>query len=262
MKIRLYLLAAGLLAGAASSAHAQTTPPLPTLKAALDTVAVTGTTRVLTLASAPGPELAGRAHWPKIRSAVFYAPPAGSHDYDLIGIRVLVSKQYNRSNTGVLLLSLMLPDSSTHGPSARALLPAPIAVTDREVRRAKNGVLELDIRSHQLTLPAKGLFVVAEGAPEPPYRYLGDTIFAERSLGKSAVPSVHVRLVNPANPGKQRIINAMDFISVRSIRTTARPQTWDYNNRAQAWQQRQASYPNCPKCVISNAGLELVVREL
>ena len=261
MKFYYQLLAGGLLAGATSAAYAQTTPPLSPLRATLDTVAVTGTTRVLTLATAPGPDIPSRSHWPEVRTAVFYALPAGPHEYDLIGIRVLVSKQYNRSSTGLLLVNVVLPDSSTHGPSTRALLPAPIAITDREVRRAKAGVLTIDVRAYRLTLPTTGIFIVAEGTPEPPYRYLGDTILAERSLGKS-IPFVHVRLGNPATPGKQRLVNAMDFISVRDIRTTVQPQTWDYRPKKAIWMQRQASYPKCPQCVISNAGLELVVREL
>ena len=261
MRLQRYLLATGLLAGAAATAHAQTTPPRPTLQATLDTVAVTGTTRVLTLASAPGPELAIRALSPGVRIAVLHTPPAGPHEYDLTGIRILVSKQYNQSNTGMLLVNLMRPDSSTHAPSTRALLPAPIAVTDREVRRAKNGVLTLDVRAYHLTMPATGIFVVAEGAPKPPYRYLGDTLFASRGFG-THFAYVHVRLGNPATPRRQRIVNAMDFICVRDIRTAAQPQTWDYRPKKASWVQRQASYPKCPQCTISNAGLELVVREL
>ena len=259
MKIRFYLLAGSLLAGAA--ARAQTTPPLPTMQAALDTVAVTGTTRVLTLAAAPGPEVVAHSLTPGRKFAVFHTPPTRSHEYDLTGIQVLVSKQYNRSNTGLLLLNLALPDSTTHAPSAQLLLPAPIAVTDREVRRAHDGVLTLDVRAYHITMPATGLFVVAEGAPEPPYQFLGDTTFADRGLGKSR-PFIHVRLGNPATPQKQRFVNAMDFINVRGIRTTGQPQTWDYVRRKGLWQQRPASNPNCPQCAISNAGLELVVREL
>ena len=60
----------------------------------------------------------------------------------------------------------------------------------------------------------------------------------------------------------QRIVNAMDFICIRDIRTTLPPQTWDYRPKKATWMQRQAFYPKCPNCVISNAGLELVVREL
>ena len=261
MRFYLRLLVGGLLAGTATTVHAQTASPLPPLRATLDTVAVTGTTRVLTLAAAPGPDVVILSLKPGIKIAVLHLPPAGPHEYDLTGIRVLVTKQYNQSNTGLLLLNLMLPDSSTHAPSSRALLPAPIAITDREVRRAKDGVLTLDVRAYHLTLPASGVFVVAEGAPEPPYHYLGDTIFADRGFGH-AMPSVHVRLGNPATPRKQRIVNAMDFIGVRGIRTTVQPQTWDYRPKKAAWVQRQASYPQCPQCTISNAGLELVVREL
>jgi hypothetical protein len=255
------LLAIGLLAGAATSVRAQTAPALPPLRATLDTVAVTGTTRMLTLVSAPGPDVSERSLTPGTKVAVRYTPPAGPHEYDLTGIRVLVSGKYNLSSTGLLLIRLMLPDSSTHGPSTRALLPAPIAISDREVRRAKDGLLTLDVRAYHLILPATGVFVVAEGAPEPPYRYLGDTVFADHGFGKPQ-PSVHVRLGNPATPRKQRIVNAMDFICVRNIRTTVQPQTWDYYPKKAVWRQREAFYPKCPQCVISNAGLELVVREL
>lgn len=261
MKFYRYLLATGLLAGATTTAHAQTTAPQPTLKATLDTVAVTGSTRVLTLAAAPGPDLAIRALTPGVKMAVLHLPPAGTHEYDLTGIRIMVSKQYNMSNTGMLLVNVVLPDSSTHAPSTRALLPAPIAVTDREVRRAKNGVLTLDVRAYHLTMPAAGLFVVAEGTPKPPYRYLGDTLLASKGFG-THLPYMHVRLGNPTKPRRQRIVNAMDFICIRDIRTTSQPRTWDYRPKKATWAQRQAIYPKCPQCVISNAGLELVVREL
>ena len=261
MKFYRLLLASGLLVGASTAAHAQTTPPRPPMRATLDTVAVTGTTRVLTLASAPGPDLAVRSLTPGVKTAVLHLPPAGPHEYDLTGIRILVSKQYNLSNTGILLVNLVLPDSSTHAPSTQALLPAPIAVTDREVRRAKNGVLTLDVRAYRLTLPVAGVFVVAEGAPKPPYRYLGDTLFASKGFG-THLPYVHVRLGKMGTSRRQRIVNAADFICVRDIRTSAQPQTWDYRIKQAAWAQRQAFYPKCPKCIISNAGLELVVREL
>lgn len=228
------LLASGLLAGAATCAHAQTTPPRPPLRATLDTVAVTGTTRVLTLASAPGQDIPARVLSPGVRIAVLHTPPAGAHEYDLTDIRILVSKQANLSNTGMLLVNLVLPDSSTHAPSIRALLPAPIAITDREVRRAKNGVLTLDVRAYHLTMPAAGVFVVAEGAPKPPYRYLGDTLFASRGFG-THLAYVHVRLGDPSKASRQRIVNAMDFICVRDIRTTIQPQTWDYRPKKAVW---------------------------
>lgn len=258
MKSYRHFFTTGLLAGAATTAHAQTAP---SLRAILDTVAVTGTTRVLTLAAAPGPDIPVNSLRPGRKTAVLHLPPAGAHEYDLTGIRVLVSEKYNMSSTGILLVNLMLPDSSTHAPSTRALLPTPIVITDREVRRAKDGVLTLDVRAHHITLPASGVYVVAEGAPEPPYRYLGDTIFAERGFGKQR-PFVHVRLANPATPRKEHIINATDFICIRDIRTTVQPQTWDYRPQKGVWVQRQASYPNCSQCIISNSGLELVVREL
>lgn len=261
MKFYRQILATVVLAGAAAAAHAQTTPPLPTLQATLDTVAVTGTSRVLTLTTAPGADAWWHTLTPGKKIAVLHMPPAGTHEYDLTGIRVLVSKEANLSETGRLLVHLLLPDSSTHTPSARALLPAPISVTDREVRRAKNGVLTLDVRAYGITLPATGVFVVAEGAAKPPYRYLGDTLFADRGFGQVR-PSLHVRLAHTKRPGKQRLVNTADFICVRDTRATVQPQTWDYVPKKERWEQRKLSYPNCPQCIISNSGLELVVREL
>lgn len=263
MKLYRRFIACGLLAGATTVAHAQATLPLPlpALTATLDTVAVTGSTRVLTLAATPGDDAWWHTLTPNRKVAVFHAPPAGAHEYDLTGIRVLVSKEANLSDTGRLLVNLLLPDSSSHTPSARALLPAPIAVNDREVRRAKNGVLTLDVRAYGITLPATGVFVVAEGAPKPPYRYLGDTLFADWGFGKVR-PSLHVRLAHTKGPGKQRLVNTADFICVRDTRATVQPQTWDYDPGKAIWARRQLSYPNCPQCIISNSGLELVVREL
>lgn len=240
------------------STQAQTTGP--TLLATLDTVSITGTTRVLTLATAPGAEIPIRAMSPSKKTAVYYVPPSTQHEYDINSIRILVSKADNLSNTGRLLIDIVLPDSVTGAPSNRRLLPFPIAVTDREVRRAKAGVLSLDVRAYRITMPRNGLFVVAQGSPEPPYQYVGDTLLA-RGLGKARA-SVYVRLVNPASPKKIRIVNAMDFICVRDVRTPVAPQTWDYSFKKAIWTQRLASYPKCPSCVISNTGLELVVREL
>ena len=260
MKLYRPLLAAGLLAGAATTAHAQSAPPLPPLRATLDTVAVTGTTRVLTLAAAPGPDMPGFPLSPGIQKAVFYARPSPEHEYDLSAIRVLVSNQFNRSSTGQVLLDLVLPDSSTHGPTGRRLLPAPLVLTDHEVRKAKKGVLTLDVRAHHLAIPASGVFVLVQGQPTPGDQYLGDTLVQLHK--KDGHRAVYVKLADAAHPGALHVVNATDFICVRDIRTTGQPQTWDYNNRTHAWQQRKATHPNCPQCAISNAGLELVVREL
>ena len=123
-------------------------PPLPPLRATLDTVAVTGTTRVLTLAAAPGPELLGFPLSPGVQRAVFYARPSAEHEYDLSAVHVLVSNQSNRSSTGQVLIDLVLPDSVTHSPTGRCLLPTPLVLTNREVRKAKQGLLTLDVRAY------------------------------------------------------------------------------------------------------------------
>jgi hypothetical protein len=222
-------------------------------------VTVTGTTRVLTLAAAPGPELPGFPMIPRAQKAVFYAHPSAEHEYDLTAIRLLVSDEWNRSSTGQVLIDLVLPDSSTHGPSARHLLPAPLVVTAREARKAKNGVISLDVQALRVSIPATGVFAMASGQPLPGDQYLGDTLLINKRENRRAL---YVKIGSLAKPAALRVVNATDFISIREIRTVGQPQTWDYNNRTQAWQRRKAAYAHCPKCVISNAGLELVVREL
>lgn len=249
-----------LLTTATISAHAQTTPPLSSLKAVLDTVAVTGTTRVLALAAAPGPDIPVRVLTPGMKVAVFYALPSREHEYDLQTIRLLVSERGNFSRTGQLLIDLLLPDSITHGPSARRLLPTPLLVTDREVRRAKGGILTLDVSAYHLTMPSTGIFVVAQGIASPPFRYLGDTLIQEKKSQSDR--SVYIKINTGEHSNQLRLVNATDFICIRDIRTTAQPQTWDFSSRKGAWIQRKSFYSTCPKCIISNSGLELVVREL
>ena len=259
MKSYRHFFTTGLLAGAATTAHAQTTP---LLRATLDTVAVTGTTRVLTLAAAPGPDLPGFPMTPNTQKAVFYAQPSSEHEYDLTAIRVLVSEGFNRSSTGRVFIDLVLPDSSTHGPSTRHLLPTPLVITDREVRKAKKELITLDLRPYHLAIPASGIFVLASGQAPIGEKHMGDTLVQRHKGDNIHRGAVYVKLTNQAHPTSLRVVNATDFICIRDIRTASQPQTWDYNNRLMAWQQRKAAYAHCPQCVISNAGLELVVREL
>ena len=254
------ILAISLLASAATSTQAQTAPPLPTLKATLDTVAVTGTTRVLTLASALGPDIPLRVLTPGMQVAVFHARPSLEHEYDLMAIRVFVSGQFNRSNTGQVLINLVLSDSSTHAPSELRLLPTTLVVTDREVRKAKKGLLTLDLRPYHLSIPANGIFVLAQGQPSAGDKFLGDTLIQKDN--EKVGGAFYIKLGSLAHPGPIRVVNAMNFICIRDIRTTVQPQTWDYYPKKAMWRQRKAFYPKCPQCVISNAGMELVVREL
>lgn len=262
MKTSLLLLLVPLLE---FRAHAQSRPTLPDvvsplLRATLDTVAVTGTTRVLTLATTPGPTLTYYPLAPGIRQAVLYTPLAAGRVYDVQAIRVLVSAENNRSTTGQLLLNLVLPDLATGKPSAHALLPAPLVVSSQQVRRAKQGLLTLDVQAHHLSIPPGGLFVVVEGATSPPDEYLGDTLIARGE--HESQRAVYAKLRQPAYPARLRVVNITDFICVRGIRTSGQPQSWDYSPRKASWVRRQAAYTHCPSCVIANAGLELVVREL
>lgn len=252
-----------LLALAPGLAQAQAKLPViinPLLRAALDTVVVTGTTRVLTLATTPGPTLSYYPVAPGVRQAILYTSPTAGHTYDVQAIRVLVSAENNRSSTGQLRLNLVLPDSATGGPSTHALLPAPVVVSSQQVRRAKQGVLTLDVQAHHLSMPPGGLFVVVEGTTSPPDEYLGDTLLAR---GKHETQwAVYAKLRQPEHPTKLQVVNITNFICVRGIRTSGQPQTWDYSLKQATWVRRQATYAHCPSCVSANAGLELVVREL
>lgn len=257
----------GLLLGSSLVAQAQIAPypldaiPMPAaLRVALDTVAVRGTTRLLRLAPDTGEDIPLRPMSPGHKVAVFYAPPSRDHEYDLKAVRLLVSDQGNLSRTGQLLLTFVLPDSVTHAPSVRALLPAPLLLTDREVRRSKEGVFVFDVAAYHLTMPVGGFFIVAEGIPEPPFVYMGDTAIR---TSKKMPPSMHAKLRRPTGSGtRQKVVNVCDFISLRDVRTATEPQTWDFSQPRNAWKKRQLVYEKCPHCVISNTGMELVVREL
>ena len=239
------------------------TIPMPAaLRVALDTVAVKGSTRVLKLAPDTGEDIPLRSLWPGQKVAVFYSPPSREHEYDLKALRLLVSDESNRSNTGQLLVNFVLPDSLTHAPTGRALLPTPLRLTDREVRRAKQGAFVFDVSAYRITMPVGGLFIVAEGIAEPPFVYAGDTVF--RDFKRSFAPSMHAKLKRPTADGgtKLKVVNVCDFISLRDVRTTTEPQTWDFLHSRGAWTKRQLRYEKCPSCLISNTGIELVVQEL
>ena len=225
-------------------------------------MAVRGTTRLLKLAPDTGEDLPLRSLSPGHKVAVFYAPPSREHEYDVKALRLLVSDQYNRSSTGLLLVNFVLPDSSTHAPSGRTLLPNPLLLTDREVRRAKQGAFVFDVSAYRITMPAGGLFIVAEGIPKPPFVYAGDTLV--RTSKNSPGPWVYVKLKRPVTGGtaKLKVVNATEFVSLRDVRTTTEPQTWDYSPTKKSWTKRRLVYEKCPRCVISNAGMELEVREL
>lgn len=233
---------------------------LPHLQAKLDTVAITGNIKVLKLTSSLGEELPIRALSPEKKTAVFYAPPTQSHEYDVTAIRILVSSESNLSNAGQLFIDLVLPDTVTHSPSKFRLLPAPISITNKEVRKAKNGVLSLDVSTYGLTIPRQGLFVLAEGVAEQGYKYLGDSLVS-KGIGRARA-SMYARVAPLTNIKKSKLINVMDFICIRDVRTSVEPQTWDFNRKRSVWMRRLLSYPNCPSCTISNSGLELTVREL
>lgn len=260
----LILLATWLIVASPAMAQCPSSSPdaAAPLRVALDTVAVRGTTRLLKLAPDTGEDLPLRSLSPGRKVAVFYSPPSREHEYDVKALRLLVSDKHNLSSTGQLRVTFVLPDSSTHAPSTRTLLPSPLLVTDREVRRTKEGAFVFDVSAYHITMPAGGLFIVAEGIPEPPFVYAGDTLV--RTSKYSPGPSVYVKLKRPAAGGgaKLKVVNATDFISLRDVRTTTQPQTWDYWPQKSSWTRRRLVYEKCPRCVISNTGIELVVREL
>jgi len=266
MKSFLVLLGGAALLGTAT-AQAQSIPypidalPMPkALRVALDTVAVRGSTRLLTLAPDTGENLPLRSLSPGHKVAVFYAPPGPGHEYDLKALRLLVSDRHNLSSTGQLLINFVLPDSLTHAPTGRALLSTPLLLTDRDVRRAKQGAYTFDVAAHRITMPAGGLFIVAEGIPEPPFVFAGDTVIRP---SKNSPPAMYVNLKRATAPqARPKVVNATNFIALRDVRTATEPQTWDFSPPRNAWKKRQLVYEKCPRCIISNAGIELVVQEL
>lgn len=173
----------------------------------------------------------------------------------------MVSNKYNRSRTGRVLINFALPQVGTQAPSSRYLLRAPLVLSDRQVHESTNGTVVFDVSSYHISLPAGGLFIIAEGVPNLPYVSLGDTLI--RGPKNAPIPSKYIKLaILGSGSTAHRIVNATDFICLREMRTTNEPQTWDYSTQKPHWVKRRMFYANCLSCIISNTAIDLLVQEL
>ncbi|MGI4833858.1 MAG: hypothetical protein ACRYFK_10395 [Janthinobacterium lividum] len=239
-------------------AAAQARPPARPIT--LDTVAVTGQVRQLTLLP-PGEKttrFSGLPLPPGRRVAVRFQPPGAGHEYDIRSVTLHFSNLFNASSTGSLLVQLARADSAG-APTSHSLLPAAYVLTARQVRRARHGALTLALQG-QLPLPPQGIFVVLTGAPAPGEAFVADTFKLEKHGGEQRrVAYVQVR---SQASGTIRLVSAADFINLPTVVTTEQPVTWSFWQRDQLWHRSLLSVPQVPHYRPHNYWVELGVTEL
>ena len=254
---RLFFL---FLLGAGPPAAAQSPALRPVKGISLDTVAVSGHVRQLSLLP-PGEKssaLIGLPLSPGHRVDVRYEPPAPGHEYDIRSVTLHFNTLFNQSATGSLLVQLALADSSG-APSATYLLPAPFRLTDKQVRRAPHRTITLAVRVGELRLPKTGLFVVLTGALAATDRFVADTTIAEKRGQNHRVAYVKVQ---DLRNGAYRLLSTADFITLPIAHTTEQPVTWSFWPRDQHWHQLPLSVPQVPRYKPFNYWVELGVIEL
>jgi hypothetical protein len=248
------------LAAIKHRAHAHAVTPTAATGISLDTVAVSGSVRQLSLLP-PGEKpaaLSGMPVAPGHRVAVRYQPPSAGHEYDIRSVTLHFHTLFNASSAGSLLVQLALADSSG-APSATYLLPKPFVITDRQVRRAQHHTITLAVQGHELRLAKQGVFVVLTGAPAVTDRFVADTVITEKHGKNRRVAYVKVQ---DLRSGAYRLISNADFLSVPLAHTTEEPVTWSFWPRDQQWHRAPTSLPQVPRYRPTNYWVELGVTEL
>ena len=239
---------------------AQIARPTPATGISLDTVAILGSVRQLSLLP-PGEKpaaLSGMPVSPGHRVAVRYQPPAAGHEYDIRSVTLHFNTLFNASSAGSLLVQLALADSSG-APAAPYLLPEPFVITAKQVRRAQHHTITLAVQGTGLRLVPNGVFVVLAGAPAPTDHFIADTIVVEKHGQKRRVAYVKVQ---DLRSGAYRFISNADFLSLPLAHTTEEPVTWNFWPRDQRWHRAPFSLPQVPHYRPSNYWVELGVTEL
>ncbi|RZK87174.1 MAG: hypothetical protein EOO62_39665 [Hymenobacter sp.] len=252
----LFLTAVGL----GHSTFAQILAPPQAATIALDTVAVSGRVRQLSLLP-PGEKpsaVVGLAVSPGHRVAVRYQPPSPEHAYDIRSVTLHFNTLFNQSSAGSLHVQLALADSSG-APSATYLLPAPFVITDKQVRRAPHHTITLAVRGSGLGLAKNGVFVVLTGAPSSTERFVADTVIAEKRGKHQQVAYVKVQ---DLRTGAYRLISNADFLTLPVAHTTELPVTWSFWQRDKQWHRAPLTLPQAPHYQPHNYWVELGVTEL
>lgn len=257
MKKRLLLLA---VAGIKQQAYSQLVTPPVAKDISLDTVAVSGLVRQLSLLP-PGEKpsaLSGLSVSPGHRVAVRYQPPSPEHEYDIRSVTLHFNTLFNASSTGSLLVQLALADSSG-APSTTYLLPAPFIITDKQVRRAQHRTITLAVQGNGLHLAKNGVFVVLTGAPAATDRFVKDTAITEKRGNNRRVAYVQVQ---DLRSGTYRLVSNADFLTLPVAHTTEQPVTWSFWQLDQYWHRAPLSLPQVPQYRPHNYWVELGVAEL
>ena len=253
-------IATALLASLGQPTYAQSTLVSLPKSISLDTVAVAGRVRQLSLLP-PGEKpsaIVGLSLSPGHRVAVRYQPPSLAHEYDVRSITLHFNTLFNQSSTGSLLVQLALADSSG-APSATYLLPTPFVITAKQMRQATHRTITLAVQSNGLSLPKNGLFVVLTGAPAATERFITDTVITEKRGQHRRV--AHTK-VQDLRSGAYRLLSNADFITLPIARTLEEPVTWSRWPRDQQWHRLAFSLASVPQYRPFNYWVELGVTEL
>ena len=275
---------------------------MPTV--ALTEVAVRATPRQMTL-RAPGEakglhDALAMSLTPTSRLAVWHPNPDSARTYRIRAVRVRLgsrmpenmtdlARQRRRFLAGRLALRLS-PATAAGAPTDRNLLATPLLLTPEESARHAHGWVRFDVADQRLTVPAGGLFVVAEGLTsgddeqfvnhrslvrpadgKTPLEDLSPT--NRRANGKGTTVFLYEE-IQPAGGGASRLISSHHFPAVahRTVSTPGECRTWrwsKWDGRQHSWKSVAAQHaeirqrsPTLTNLTDSNYDLELEVEEL
>ena len=186
-----FLLAAAETRGQATAAGAQAVPA-PIAPVALGEVFVRVQPRLLTL-RAPGEakglhDVVSNSLGPGEQVAVWHPNPDSAHLYRIQAVRVRLGSRFPESLAGFVShrrnfregrLALRLSAATATGqPAVANLLAAPLLLAPAQSEELDHGWVRFDVSEQRVVLPAKGLFVVAEGLTASP----ADTFIRRRTL--------------------------------------------------------------------------------
>jgi hypothetical protein len=225
----------------------------------LDTVAVTGQIRQLTLLplGAKPSALGGFSLSPAHRVAIRYQPPTTEHEYDIRSVTLHFNTLFNSSSTGRVQVQLALPDSSG-APASTYLLPTPFILTAQQVRRARQHTITLSVQGNHLALPPSGIFVVLTGLAAATEQFISDTLISQKhAKGQQSYVKMSTK-----DSRAYRLVSQSDFLTLPIIYTTQPPVTWSWWKRDQQWHRLAFSVASVPQYRPFNYWVELGVTEL
>jgi hypothetical protein len=248
-----------MLASLSQQVYGQVANLGPAHNVSLDTVAVTGQVRQLTLLplGAKASAIGGFPLSPEHRVAIKYQPPTTTHEYDIRSVTLHFNTLFNSSSTGRVQVQLALADSSG-APSSTYLLPTPFILTSKQVRRARQHTITLSVQDNHLLLPPTGVFVVLTGLAVATDEFTNDTLISQ----KHATNQLSYVKVRSKASGAYRLVSQSDFVTLPIAYTTQLPVTWSWWKRDQQWHRLSFSLANVPQYRPFNYWVELGVTEL